>query len=143
MITGTVNPCSPYCGRVLPQILQGILPSLVLKIFLAILPPVLDLLHRYTGLVSVSQVDFATVDKYFIFQVWVLGDSSRRAQDHRLCAVQDFSHTSLSSQEGSHGQRLMDVRRTRTVTSPNPPLPCAGESHPATVTPLWPAPPAL
>jgi hypothetical protein len=54
-----------------PQILQGVLPSLVLKVFLAVLPMILNALNRFGGAVSVSQVDFATVNKFFIFQVRV------------------------------------------------------------------------
>lgn len=54
------------------QILQGILPSLVLKIFLAILPMILNMMNRFTGMPSISQVDFATVSKFFIFQVFAV-----------------------------------------------------------------------
>ncbi|KAI8468680.1 MAG: hypothetical protein J3K34DRAFT_426590 [Monoraphidium minutum] len=54
------------------QVLQGIMPSLVLKIFLAILPMILNKMNRYAGMVSVSQVDFGTVNKFFIFQVFAL-----------------------------------------------------------------------
>lgn len=54
------------------QILQGILPSLVLKIFLAILPLILNKMNRFEGMVSISQIDFATVSKFFIFQVFAV-----------------------------------------------------------------------
>ena len=54
------------------QVLQGVLPSVVLKIFLAILPMILNRMNRFTGMVSVSQIDFSTVSKFFVFQVFAL-----------------------------------------------------------------------
>lgn len=52
------------------QVLQGILPSLVLKIFLIILPPILGLMARFEGKVSASQIDFSIVNRFFIFQIF-------------------------------------------------------------------------
>jgi hypothetical protein len=54
------------------QILKGILPSLVLKIFLAILPPVLAAMARFAGAKSVSRVDLSVVANFFVFQVFAL-----------------------------------------------------------------------
>ncbi|KAK9811621.1 hypothetical protein WJX72_007134 [[Myrmecia] bisecta] len=48
---------------------KAILPSLVLRIFLAILPLLLAFMNRRQGMISESQVDFGVVRKYFIFQV--------------------------------------------------------------------------
>jgi hypothetical protein len=41
----------------------------VLKIFLAILPMALNAMNRFAGAASASQLDFETVNKFFIFQV--------------------------------------------------------------------------
>ncbi|KAF8065514.1 CSC1-like protein [Scenedesmus sp. PABB004] len=52
------------------QVLQGVLPGLVLKIFLIVLPPILAAMARFEGKTSLSQVDFAVVKRFFIFQVF-------------------------------------------------------------------------
>lgn len=52
------------------QILKGVLPGLVLTIFLIILPPLLNLMNRFAGAGSISQMDLMTVSKFFIFQVF-------------------------------------------------------------------------
>jgi hypothetical protein len=54
------------------QILKGILPSLVLKIFLALLPPVLAAMARFAGAKSVSRVDLSVVANFFVFQVFAV-----------------------------------------------------------------------
>eukprot|EP00882_Tetradesmus_deserticola_P001118 GHRQ01001211.1.p1 GENE.GHRQ01001211.1~~GHRQ01001211.1.p1 ORF type:complete len:784 (+),score=334.19 GHRQ01001211.1:817-3168(+) len=54
------------------QVLQGILPGLVLKIFLALVPPILKAMARFEGKMSLSEVDFSVVSRYFIFQVFAL-----------------------------------------------------------------------
>lgn len=54
------------------QILKGILPSLVLKIFLALLPPVLAAMARFSGAKSVSRVDLSVVANFFVFQVFAV-----------------------------------------------------------------------
>jgi hypothetical protein len=43
--------------------------GLVLKIFLILLPTILAIMNRFAGMVSISQVDFGVVEKYFIFQL--------------------------------------------------------------------------
>lgn len=50
-------------------ILQGILPNIVLKIFLALLPMLLQFMNRVQGLYALSTIDLETTRKYFIFQV--------------------------------------------------------------------------
>jgi hypothetical protein len=54
------------------QILKGILPSLVLKIFLALLPPILAAMARFSGAKSVSRVDLSVVANFFVFQVFAV-----------------------------------------------------------------------
>lgn len=51
------------------SILTAILPGLVLKIFLALLPALLQFMNKLQGMVSESQIDFGVSKKYFIFQV--------------------------------------------------------------------------
>ncbi|GAX72896.1 hypothetical protein CEUSTIGMA_g351.t1 [Chlamydomonas eustigma] len=54
------------------QFLMGILPSLVMMIFLALVPFILQTMCKLAGLVSFSKVDFAVVNMYFYFQVVVV-----------------------------------------------------------------------
>ena len=49
-------------------ILEGILPQLVLRVFLALLPTLLAWLGRFEGLPAESDVEFGVVRKYFAFQ---------------------------------------------------------------------------
>ena len=51
------------------SIIESLLPSIVLKIFLAILPMLLAFMNKQQGMTSMSAVDFGVVRKYFIFQV--------------------------------------------------------------------------
>eukprot|EP00210_Caulerpa_lentillifera_P002275 g2185.t1 len=49
-------------------ILKGIVPTLVLKLFLHFLPKLLNHMSHWQGLISQSEIDFEVVRKYFIFQ---------------------------------------------------------------------------
>ncbi|KAK9809699.1 hypothetical protein WJX73_006828 [Symbiochloris irregularis] len=51
------------------SLLQSIFPSLVLKIFLAVLPLILAYMNKRQGMISKSQIDFGVTLKLFIFQV--------------------------------------------------------------------------
>ncbi|KAK9804434.1 hypothetical protein WJX72_012500 [[Myrmecia] bisecta] len=51
------------------SILTAILPGLVLKIFLLLLPMLLVFMNRRQGMNSLSKIDFGVVHKFFIFQV--------------------------------------------------------------------------
>ncbi|KAK9902019.1 hypothetical protein WJX75_001351 [Coccomyxa subellipsoidea] len=53
---------------VVRSIATAILPGLVLKIFLALLPMILAFMGRIQGLNSKSSVDFSVITKYFVFQ---------------------------------------------------------------------------
>eukprot|EP00210_Caulerpa_lentillifera_P000603 g584.t1 len=49
-------------------VLKGVVPTLVLKLFLAFLPKILTRMNHWQGLISLSEIDFEVVRKYFIFQ---------------------------------------------------------------------------
>ncbi len=51
------------------SIIEVFLPSLVLRIFLVVLPYLLDYMGHIEGLVSLSAVQFSVVKKLFTFQV--------------------------------------------------------------------------
>jgi hypothetical protein len=53
---------------ILNALVTSILPSLALKIFLALLPWLLTLMARFSGMVSQAQVDFSVVSRFYIFQ---------------------------------------------------------------------------
>ena len=53
----------------LSSVVEVFLPSLVLRIFLVILPYLLDYMGRIEGLASLSAVQFSVVKKLFAFQV--------------------------------------------------------------------------
>ncbi|CAL8466090.1 g5626 [Coccomyxa elongata] len=53
---------------VVSSIVTAILPGLVLKIFLAVLPSILAFMGRLQGLESKSSVDFSVITKYYTFQ---------------------------------------------------------------------------
>ena len=55
----------PFIGA----IIQGILPTLVLMIFLAILPMIIRLMCYLSGMPSLSAIDFGVAHRYFIFMV--------------------------------------------------------------------------
>ena len=45
------------------------MPSVILRIFLALLPNLLGFMSHVQGMTSLSQIDFGVMRKYFIFQV--------------------------------------------------------------------------
>jgi hypothetical protein len=57
-----------------PQIVEAVLPGLVLLIFLAILPIILSIICRLSGFVSLSQVDFGVLLRYYWFQASLEAD---------------------------------------------------------------------
>lgn len=54
------------------SLVVGLLPGLVLKIFIVLLPPLLRALNMHAGWVSNSEVDFSVVEMLFLFQVWLV-----------------------------------------------------------------------
>ncbi|KAG2494802.1 hypothetical protein HYH03_007045 [Edaphochlamys debaryana] len=57
---------------VVKQLLEGILPGLAMKIFLAIVPMILAAMATFQGATSLSEIDFSVTKRYFLFQVVVV-----------------------------------------------------------------------
>jgi hypothetical protein len=51
------------------SVITAILPSLVLTIFIAMLPPLITAMNRWAGMISLSQIDLGLMTRFFIFQV--------------------------------------------------------------------------
>ena len=54
---------------VINGLITSFLPSVILRIFLALLPGLLSFMSHVQGMTSLSQIDFGVMRKYFIFQV--------------------------------------------------------------------------
>ncbi len=54
---------------VINGLITSFLPSVILRIFLKLLPNLLGFMSHVQGMTSLSQVDFGVLRKYFIFQV--------------------------------------------------------------------------
>lgn len=57
------------CRGLLKSVIQGFLPGLILKISLAVIPYVLNLMTKFEGHVSYSRIDKYAAAKYFAFMV--------------------------------------------------------------------------
>lgn len=73
---------------VVSALFSALLPSLVLRIFLAVLPFLLEYMGHVEGLTCLSSVQFSVIKKYFAFQVLLHLLSSRKAQS--LVQSSDF-----------------------------------------------------
>ncbi|KAG2482061.1 hypothetical protein HYH03_018987 [Edaphochlamys debaryana] len=62
----------PLTEAPLKQLFEAIVPSLAMKIFLAIVPMILRFFAYFQGCTSLSEIDFSVVGRYFLFQVIVL-----------------------------------------------------------------------
>ena len=54
---------------VINGLITSFMPSVILRIFLALLPNLLAFMSHLQGMTSLSQIDFGVMRKYFIFQV--------------------------------------------------------------------------
>ncbi|GIL80074.1 hypothetical protein Vretimale_12911 [Volvox reticuliferus] len=67
----------PVLGKIvttppIKQLMQAVIPGLVLKIFLAIVPTILRIMAILSGSTSISEIDFGVVKRFFLFQVVVV-----------------------------------------------------------------------
>lgn len=63
---------------ILNSLVTAILPGLALKIFLMFVPSIITAMNKFSGMVSLSQVDLALTSRYFIFQASLLACLLRR-----------------------------------------------------------------
>ena len=61
---------------VINGLITSFMPSVILRIFLALLPNLLAFMSHVQGMTSLSQIDFGVMRKYFIFQA-----------SYRLCVL--------------------------------------------------------
>ncbi|KAL4515648.1 hypothetical protein Ndes2437B_g07075 [Nannochloris sp. 'desiccata'] len=54
---------------IVSSIITAILPSLVLTIFIAMLPPIITAMNRWAGMICLSQIDLGLMTRFFIFQI--------------------------------------------------------------------------
>lgn len=68
---GVVGDVIPKRGpfKLVSGLVGGMLPPLVLVIFIALMPPILRLMGKIQGARSVSELDHGVITKFFIFQV--------------------------------------------------------------------------
>lgn len=57
---------------ILNSLVTAILPGLALKIFLIFVPGIITAMNKFSGMVSLSQVDLALTSRYFVFQASLL-----------------------------------------------------------------------
>lgn len=57
------------CRGIVKSFIQGVLPGLVLKIFLIFLPSILMLMSKIEGHISISSLQRISASKFYIFEL--------------------------------------------------------------------------
>lgn len=60
----------PFCRTVVSQVITGYLPSLILQLFLKIVPPIMEFLSSIQGYISHSAIEKSACNKVLWFTIW-------------------------------------------------------------------------
>ena len=78
MNTGGIKFLQPILNiPAINAIMTGILPGIMLLVFLALLPTILEFFCIGSGFMSKSEVDFGVITRFYIFQVGRWGGGGR------------------------------------------------------------------
>lgn len=58
------------CRKIVSQVITGYLPSLILEMFLSLVPPVMIVLSSIQGYIALSQIEKSACIKVLWFTVW-------------------------------------------------------------------------
>lgn len=113
---GVIGDVIPKNGpfKLVSGLVGGMLPPLVLVIFIALMPPILRLMGKIQGARSVSDLDRGVITKFFIFQVVSFFFSSifflRKSEKKEKKTSLSFSLLSLSLSLNNHKNNNQKTR---------------------------------
>lgn len=58
------------CRTFVSEVITGYLPSLILKMFLSFVPPIMIMLSSMQGYISLSQIEKSACIKVLLFTIW-------------------------------------------------------------------------